>query len=185
MKIAITEIETKKGQITRAKWDIVQDRPYPTIETALGSLKWRNAEGLLPERGGEADGMGEKYTARVLKADFDPATAKNDWTDYAGHDENTGIMFRGRNMGEIRAEISSGYVYFKGGYNNNLTLGERDLLKAQAAPALIAYCKAHAAELKAEAIAGLRDGTAEKIADAREKLDKIEAEMQAAITAAE
>jgi hypothetical protein len=94
-------------------------------------------------------------------------------------------MFRGRDMGGISAEIKSGYVYFKGGYNNSLTPGEKDLLQAQAAPALIAYCKAHAKELKADAIEGLRAGAAQHIADARAKLDKMEAEMQAAIAAAE
>ena len=193
MHIKRITIETKKNTTVDTQWLVWQERPYPTI-TGGGWLRWQGAEGLLPEYGRPATGLPGSYKACLLRLDFAPENAKGNRIDYAGYNENhdsqpnPSIVYRGREMGEVEAQIKidkcyiGGYsVWFKGGYGNALTAGERDLLKVQVAQHLMDYVTDHADELKAEAIESIRKGVTGHIARLRTDLQIMEAEMQQAL----
>lgn len=182
------EIQTKKNETVITAWEITQDHPWPDIEGACGSLRWRNAGGILPQYGRPAEGLGTTYTAAMLRPDYDPAKAEGNRRDYAGFDGNPSFTYRGREMGEITAEIrigqrwpDGGSVYFHRSYSEALTDGERKLLQDQVAPSLIAFVKAHAEALKEQAIDKIKDSVARHLADARVRLAEMEQEMSEAI----
>ena len=191
MNIKHITMETKKNTTVDTQWLIWQERPYPTL-TGGGWLRWQGAEGLLPEYGQPATGLGKHYKAALLRLDFTPEGAKGNRIDYAGYKEshnsqpNPSVVYRGREMGEVEAEIKFSKccgcsVYFRGGYDNDLTTGERRLLKDQVAQHLVDYINDHSDELKAEAIESIRKGVTEHIARLRTDLQKMEAEMNQAI----
>lgn len=192
MTVKVT-IETKKGQTQNTQWGVWQERPFPDIEKG-GRFKWRNGEGLFPNFNGPAQGIGRNYTAVLLRSDL--TKRENNRKDYAGYQEdrntpeNPGcIVYRGKSLGETSIKIDShGYATIRtryGSYPDTTTAGEREFVKAAVVPGLIAFIEANRAELKAEAIAAIRETVKRNLADARQDIDELEAEAEAAIKAEE
>ena len=185
MNIAHIDITTKKNTTAGTQWRVHQDRPYPNIEGG-SHLRWRNAGGILPEYGRAADGIGSTYTASLLRSDFDPSNPSGNRLDQAGYKGNPSFEYRGKQIGEVDAEIkpdcNGGYVRFRVPYGQGLTPSEQKLLEDQAAPALLEYVRANRDRLKAEAIEDIKKSVANHIARARHDLDEIETEMDRAIS---
>ncbi len=189
MRTTRITVNTKKDTKQDTTWAVTQDRPYPSIKGGF-SMRWGNAGGLLPQYGHPAEGLGTSYTATLLRADFTPETAQNNRNDSAGYDGNPGLVYRGRDMGEVTAEIKpSGHsetgwwVSFRTGWGSSLTATESALMNDQVAPRLVEYVLNHADELKADAIADIEARVAEQIVDARTDIGRLEREMEQAINA--
>ena len=174
----VTEItvEPKKGASVRGKWGVWQARPHPDTEWHGGSLNWRNHDGLFPRFGKPGGDLAAVYNATLLREGYEADNAKHSRLDYAGYvpyletDPLPGaITYRGRTLGEVTAEILLGsqwggaQVTFRVRGGETPTENERAFLSAQVAPGLLSAVSVHAAEQRAEAIAGLRDTFAGRI----------------------
>lgn len=194
MKTVQIQIETKKGERKITTWGVWQDRPYPTISGHSGRMEWTNTDDLLETYGRPAKGLGTKYSAVLLRDGWTPETATGNRHDYAGFipyqttEPIPGtIVYRGKYLGEITAEIDNRETFqnvsfrVRGTYNR-ATGSEAAFLADQVAPGLLACVKENLDELKAEAIAGIRQKVGEALAEVRESLNKIEAEMDKVIS---
>ena len=197
MKTATISITTRKGETKSTTWGIYQDRPYPDIEGGGGGLRWRNGGGLFGQYGHAAEGLGQKYSAVLLREGWTPESATGNRADYAGFMPYKygdtlpalpgSIVLRGRDMGETSAEIDTRPhgcgVWFKVTGTCSPTSGERAFLDEQVKPGLLAAIEEHKAALKAEAVAGIVETVKDRIGRARAELCKMEEEAAAAIKA--
>ena len=195
MKTVTINIQTAKDRTQETTWGIYQDRPYPSIAGRCGyGAQWQGGDGIFSEYGRPAAGLADKYSAVLLREGYTPETAVDNRNDYAGftaYDEPTEtpgvIVFRGRSLGETSADIDTRPygtgVWFKVRNRETPTATEKAMLAEQVAPALIEAIKEHAAELRAEAIAGIRSSIVEQVRDARTRLDALEADGLAAVDA--
>ncbi len=192
VKITIT---TKKGITQETQWLVWQNRPYPDIEKA-GSWKWRNGDGLFSDFNGPARGIGRNYSAVLLRSDLDMTKRENNRKDYAGYKdgqndkENPGcIVYRGKSLGELSITIDgNGYATIRtryGEYPDTTTPGEREFINREIVPYLLAFIEANRAELKAQAIAGIRQQVSDRITEAKDAIDRLSREAEAAIKAEE
>ena len=181
MKTLHINIYTKKDECVLTHWEVSMDRPYPDIEGGH-SLRWRNADGLLPSYGRPATLLEPNYTAYLLKLDFDINEATGDRRDYAGYDGNGSVIYRGRSLGEVRCEVRGGWVTFSNAYGDpDLTPSAKQMLDEQVKPALMDFIERERAALKAEAVASLRKGVTEQIETARQQLTALWADMDIAL----
>ena len=186
--IAAVTVTTKKGEEQRTRWLIWLDRVYPCIKGhSAGGLNWENTESLFPRYGSEARGLALRYSAAMLRSDYDEESAQDNRLDYAGADGAPGsLVIRGEDLGELSAEIigasgtCGGYVSYRARGYNSPTPGEKNLLQEQVTPALLAYVKANARSLKAEAVAVVKAHFAEELREARERLNWLKVEAKKA-----
>ena len=157
------KIEPKKGVFKETLWGICQDSPVPYCSNGL-----YNWEGIPPST---HDGLPEIYRFALLREGWTPETAEYNRRDYAGFNGNGGgIIFRGRDLGEITGTIdNSGVCYFFGG----LTEGAFDFLCAQVAPSLIKAASDNKTVLQAEAIERLRREFDDALFSMRENLRRL------------
>lgn len=194
MKTTQTTITTAKSREQVTTWGIWQDRPYPSIDGGGYRARWSNCGGVFPEYGNPAKGLEAKFSAVLLREGYTPETATGNRNDYAGFvpcretEAIPGaIMFRGRSLGEVSAEIDTRPhgcgVWWKVRGGETPTETEKALLREQVEPVLVAAVDEHAAELRREAVEGIRETCKNAIAEARKALDTLEQEAQAAIAA--
>lgn len=191
VKITIT---TKKGTTQETQWLVWQERPYPDIEKG-GSWKWRNADALFGNFNGPAQGIGRNYKACLLRSDIDKTGIKGDRTDYAGFTPyretvaNPGsIVLFGKDLGETEITIEPNYARIRtrnDKYPNDTLPRERDFIEASILPGIKAFIEANRDALHADAVSEMRAYMAERITEAREAINKLEAEAEAAIKAEE
>lgn len=197
MQTVKIDITPKKGVTIPTTWAIKQAHPHPDITTNGCALKWRNAGGLFPVYPRPADGLGQEYYITLLRSDL-TAWDLSTRLSHAGYcaaggygkpnlPPNPGsFALRGSDLGEITATATMGghlgaYFTWKVRDCNSPSDGERAFLNDNVRPAILAHIEAHAAELKAEAVAELRKLTAERVTEARKQLDVIAVEMNKAI----
>jgi len=176
-------INTKKNETVKTLWHVWQERPYPSIGGGA-FLRWENGGGIFEKYGNAARGIAKNYKAVMLRPDFDADQHSTDSRkSYAGYEGNPGLTYRGREVGEITAEIKGGRAWFTTGYNCQLTAGERALLDSQAAPALVRYVEAHTDSLYAVAVEDVKESINNTLAEMQRQLDKLTAEAAAAVMA--
>lgn len=186
-------VTTKKGTAQLTTWEVWQNHPWPDIEKG-GRFQWRNADGLFGTYTSPARGIGRNYTAVLLRSDL--AERQHNRKDYAGYrdgqndKENPGcIVYRGKSLGELSITIDgNGYATIRtryGEYPDTTTPGEREFIKREIVPYLLAFIEANRAELKAQAIAGIRQQVADRITEAKDAIDRLSREAEAAIKAEE
>lgn len=182
MTTTTIQVTTKKGATQTTTWGIVQNRPYPSIEGRCGSLRWANFGGVLPGYCQQpATGLGEEYTCDLLRSD------RTEWdlrTRESNAEPNPGsIVYRGVDLGEMSVEIRlhAAYDNVRVRGFDHATPGELAFIREQIIPALKDAIVAKRGVLKAEAIAALKAHVAEKLAETRERLDAMQAEMTKAV----
>ena len=195
LPVKITVQLTKStAQVTL--WGIWQARPYPRILGYSGSiLNWQDEGALFYSCGNPPKGLPESYGAALLRPDWTPDNATGNRQDFAGYvpyRETVAtpgtIVYRGRDLGEIPnvsidprpAGIGHGAGFRVRG-NDVPTPGERAFLTAQVAPALLLAVAAHRAELRAEAIAAVKDYIAEQLRETGARLVTLEQEAKSAL----
>lgn len=191
IKVKIS-FETKKNNKVETIWGIRQNRPYPTVVGSCGTLKWENGGGLFPQwHPGEMEkpGIGGTYRCDLLRNDTDEHDMSTRVSS-AGYDPrgdgkaNPGTFaLRGVDMGEMTIEFGNNPEWPEirvRGFERP-SPSERDFIKANIVKVLAAAVDAHRDELKEEAISELRATVAARLAEAREKLVKMEKEINAAI----
>ena len=196
MTTTTIQVTTKKGATQTTTWGIAQNRPYPSIEGHCGSLRWANFGGVLPGYCQQpATGLGEEYTCDLLRSDrteWDLRTRESNagYVAYtsAGQrpaEPNPGsIVYRGVDLGEMSVEIrlhAASYDNVRVRGFDHATPGELAFIREQIIPALKEAIVAKRSELKAEAVAALKAHVAEKLAETRERLDAMQAEMTKAV----
>lgn len=188
-------ITPRKGQTIETTWGIEQTRPYPTLTSHYCSLAWQNAEAIFPQYGAseQRPSLGHTYRVALLRSDKPAPADLSSRAAYAGYkpyndrEANPGAFeLRGASLGEISATVRADGVPYaswnvRGFSRNEVKPGERDFLNAQVLPALLAAIDANREQLKREAIEALRAYVAQQLTEAREQLDKLEAEMMAGI----
>ena len=183
-------VSAKKGHERATLWLIKQIRPFPSISGGH-SMGWQGGDGLFGEYGNPARGIGNSYRAELLRSDFSHETATGNRCDFAGYTperngpENPGaIVLRGKSLGETSVEIdSNGWSRWRVRGFDTPTDGETAFLNEQVLPSLLSAIQANAADLRREAIEGIRESCAQAISEARETLDKLEREALKAIAA--
>lgn len=185
-------IEPKKGCPVVTLWGIRQVPVYPIFDTGCGELRWCNCEGLMTRHGEPlVAGLREWYVCDLLRSDAEEHDISNRRC-HAGYVEYDRAMCRGNPgtfslRGEDLGEMS---VNFNGnplwpsinvrGFGTP-TPGERTFIIREICCWLQAHIDENKAQLKAEAIAETREAARKRIEGARARLDKLEAEMTAAI----
>jgi hypothetical protein len=198
MHIATIKVSTKKGHEQTTRWHVSKSRPYPDRDDRG---EWRNAGDMLP-RDKSKPSIGNEYRCFLLRSDFDPAAmATGNRNDHAGFSpglvyvEGKRVMqpelpgtieLRGKSLGEMNIVFGNNPEWpdiTVRGYGNAPTTAERDWIKAEIIPALRQFIADNADSLKAQAVAELKKDTAARLASYRADIDRMEAQMQAAIAA--
>ena len=185
-------IEPKKGCPVVTLWGIRQVPVYPDFDTSCGELRWRNCEGLMTRHGEPlVAGLRERYVCDLLRSDTDEHDISNRCChagyvdDYRKGDKpNPGTFFlRGEDMGEMSVTFTGNPLWPEitvRGFNAP-TPSERTFIIREICCWLQAHIDENKAQLKAEAIAETREAVRKRVEGARARLDKLEAEMAAAI----
>lgn len=175
-------VTTKKGSTQLTTWAINQDRAYPDIEAGC-SLRWRNGGGLFADFNGPAKGIGRRYTCNLMRNDG--AAMQGNRYDLAGYEGSPGtIEYRGRDLGEMEIRIdANGYADIRLRGFDRATDGERAWINAEIVPHLEQAIETNREALHAEAVEAMRTSMLGRLQDARQQLDKMEAEALAAIAA--
>lgn len=175
-------VTTRKGCTQLTTWAINQDRAYPGIDGGC-SLRWRNGGGLFADFNGPAKGIGRRYTCNLMRNDG--AAMHGNRYDFAGYEGLPGtIEYRGRDLGEMQIEIDSAhYATIRLRGFDKPTDGERAWINAEIVPSLERAIEYNREALHAEAVAAMRASMLARLQDAREQLNKMEAEALAAIAA--
>jgi len=191
IKVTVS-FETKKNNTVKTLWGIRQNWPCPTIVGSCGTLKWENGGGLFPQwrpRDMEKSSIGSTYSCHLLRNDTDEHDLVTR-VSCAGYDPrgdgkaNPGTFaLRGVDLGEMSIEfgVNPEWPDIRVRGFNSPSPSERDFIKANIVKVLAAAVDAHRDELKAEAIRELRALVAERLEEAREKLIKMDREINAAI----
>lgn len=193
--IADITVSAKKGHEQKTRWLVSQARPFPDIH-GVSRLEWRNAGQLIPQYGSKLPPtLGSTYYCHLLRSDFNPETATGNRNDFAGFspglvykdgvrvmqpDLPGSIEFRGKSLGEMEITFGNNPEWPDikvRGYNGSPTTTERDWIKAVIVPALRQFIADNAASLKAEAVAALKEDTAERMSSYRADLDRMEKQM--------
>lgn len=196
MTTTVIDITTKKDHTQKTTWGIVQERPYPSVEARFGRSQWTNFGGLLADYNGKVNGLEERYTCNLLRSDqteWDMSTRVSyaGYKDYPAYgqppkpDAPGTIVYRGVDMGEMSVSLGRDCPYEQiqvRGFHHP-TPGERSFITSQIVPALRQAVEANREALKQEAIAGIRAHVAEKLKEGRAALDKMQKEMENAISA--
>lgn len=153
----------KSGVTVSTLWRVYQHTP--SIDLYRGD--WR-FDGSISESA-RRQALDQEYRAELLRLDLADLPAENvrdaltgDRRDHAGYADssmaNPGLAYRGRELGELRAEIrqppgwDSPYCRFEEG-NGTPANSARNWLRQQAAPVLLAFTDENRELLKTEAIA--------------------------------
>jgi len=163
--------ETKKGCIGRAVFAMWSVHEHPHIDRA----RWSSL--VKPSEGAE-------IRVRLKVSEWDGVTDLC-YTNVGDRNEskeiNPGIILRGRDIGAIIADISLTRhgvktCYFSGGYNNELSQGEKKWLDSQFKNLLIEYAEKYAAEFQVEAIETMKARTVDVVQTMRDDADQLELE---------
>jgi hypothetical protein len=172
---------------------IKQARPYPDIDRN----SWRNGGDILPtyrQSNPPAEKLPADYHCALLRSDIDLDNMQENRDDYAGFTIGNGeprpgcLVIRGGSLGETSADISirpdwpgGARVMWQVRNFSRPTASELSLLEAQIRPLLVATIAAHRAELRANAIAGVRASIAAALAYHRKAADELEKQAAAAL----
>jgi hypothetical protein len=170
--IAVTiDIPLKKGVTATTRWNITQDVPFPDITGECGRLAWRNFGGLLREYGREPSGLAPHYSL---------------YMDVGNPEGQAFFSYRGLNLEEIRADIKrspwDSFVW-KVRRSENPRDSERSLLDLYVKPVILQAIEDHKEELKADAIKRLKEHVHYQLNEAKNRIEKLDKEMSAAIAA--
>lgn len=182
---------TIPGKVAQAsRWIITQDHPWPDIATNGGELAWRNFGGLFGSYGTEATGIAPYYRCNLAMAEGEIPEDYNrrHFAGYAskpGDPETPGTLtLRGRSLGEMSIEFNLAQepiwpVIRVRGFDAP-TPGERDWIKTTIIPPLLEFVKAHATDLRQEAINATLKKMRAEIAEARATIEKLERQIETA-----
>lgn len=181
--IAEIEVSPRKGETVLTRWHVWQERPFPDI----GSFRegWRNAGDLFPRYGRPAGDLVERYCAELLRPDFTPDMPNNRLA-YSGYYGNQcAFKWLGEGVGEITAKVHpmapAHPVHFRAAYGEKITPTLFAFLVKNVEPALLAFIGANREGLRREAVEGVRISFACQVQEARERLEKLEAEAREAL----
>lgn len=183
MKETSINVSTKKDEVQLLRFGIFQENPYPDIEGHSGAFRWRNHGGLFREFGNAAKGLAAKYGCYLLAPGVEVPTTGFGAKYLAGLDGNGGTLkVRGKDLGEmdIHFEGNDGWPTIRVRGTEAPSDGERDVIMRQVVPLLREFIEANKAELRDEAIARVKAKFAERIAEMRKQVDKLEIEAAAA-----
>jgi hypothetical protein len=173
----------RKGETVTAAWLITQSRPHPDITASGGRMGWRNAGTLLPRYGSPAAPLPLAFKAYLLPDTESNPDAGCTRRALAGYEGNPSpLTVRGVSLDKVSAELTAWPAHMGGGYRATYkvrgfctpTPGEAKWLAEQVTPHLVAAVQEHAAELHAEAVAGLKTHLAEQITCARAEIKAME-----------
>lgn len=183
-KMNITEISinTKKGETQKLRFLVVQEIPFPDIEGACGSIRWRNFGGLFPQYGSKATGLGSKFYCYLLA----PGDVPEDYSrrHFAGYEGNPGTMtFRGKDLGEMTIHFDNNPTWqdIKVRGFDRATGSEREAITELVIPQLKAFIDANKAALREEAIAKCKANFTGRISELRKQIGVLETEAANAV----
>lgn len=184
-KIVTINISPKKGESVALRFLVEQSHPYPRINAEAGTLKWDNAEGLLPKYGSPASGIGEDYRAYLLTPGDVPENYNR--THFAGYSHRPGpygspevvnagsFSLRGKDLGEMSISFSNGSPYVQVRGFSTPSSSEMDFIRENIIPALAAFINTNKAELRAYALEKIEIRLESEVKEKRAELDKLEA----------
>lgn len=195
MRTIQLEVSTKKGDLQKLRFLVVQEIPFPCVGGQTSTLAWVNYEGLFSSYGNKAQGIGETYKCYLL-ADTAPEEIGEDYNrnHFAGYKPyrsygqpeapaNGGTLtVRGKDLGEMSITFAHGFDWPTIRVNESCapSATESEVIKAQIVPPLVKFIKDNRAFLKACAITRIKAQFARKLREAREQLDKLEKQAEQA-----
>ena len=179
-------VEPKKGQVISTQWRVEQATPDINIDGRAPYFEWRTDGQVFVGYKQERAGLVGSYYCSLLRADFDLSKAEDNRRDHAGYDGNAGAFcLRGESLGEICLTIGNGYASIKVNNYCNPTPGQRDWIEKNIVEALKAHIEENKAILRKDTFERTKARIIKNLVEAREALDKLETEAQAAIEATE
>lgn len=184
-------ISTKKGEAQALRWGVVQDHPWPDITMDGCRAHWRNFGGLFTRFGQPAAGIGNDYYAYLLspEADVSKGYDRSHYAGYVKYNPQTDeerkptpgtIVFRGRDLGETSIHFEGQGCNLRPGglpwcsirvnYTEVASNSERELFEKQIIPPLWTFITANKAQLKAEAVAAIKNQFAAKLKEMQEQV---------------